>query len=492
MGIKGKQKKKEQVEPSSPLLNTPQGYKVTSRDAKFLPPSERLINRLDESGFSPLHWAVRRDNLLSAETFLSNYGNVDILDKNGKTALEWAIALKRYSFIIFLLDVGATVPENVQLYDIESRRTLIQKEREKKTLESISKIANENGEDPKLDLSFHYFSNTLQFGKIEETLNNLSLAFNNLTKIPEEIFKLKNLQHLNLSNNLLFKVDDKLDTLALQTLNLSNNYLSEFPKIGELSAKWTSLDVSYNKISSIPMDIHKLYRLITFNCSHNHLTELPKSIVEVLGIQHFNFSNNFISHLRDIPFHLLSSLETLDLSYNLLTEIPYSDFINSQTLKTLHFKHNKISTEVYKILKCYFNQEKSLNLSSMNLTSLLPEVQLLIHLQDLNVSDNCFSVLPSEIGHLTDLTNLDISYNPFSDLPLFIHRLTNLKSINLEETKNVVNPPKSITGVPQHKLLKTLMDYYQDLLQGEPCYRLKLMFVGQGTFFFSFFVSIKI
>ena len=48
--------------------------------------------------------------------------------------------------------------------------------------------------------------------------------------------------------------------------------------------------------------------------------------------------------------------------------------------------------------------------------------------------------------------------------------------MNLEETKNhITNPPKSVVD----RGLKSIMGYFSDLLSGEPCYRMKLMFVGQ-------------
>lgn len=68
----------------------------------------------------------------------------------------------------------------------------------------------------------------------------------------------------------------------------------------------------------------------------------------------------------------------------------------------------------------------TLDLSSLNLNKIPPEIGLLTHLTKLCITANQISSLPTEIGLLTRLTELPLSGNNFSSLPTEIGRLTQL------------------------------------------------------------------
>src|SRR5437867_2123058 len=68
-----------------------------------------------------------------------------------------------------------------------------------------------------------------------------------LTELPESLWKLRQLQKLNLSNNQLMTLPESLAALGaltqLQTLNLSNNQLTALPEsLGQLT-QLQSLDL---------------------------------------------------------------------------------------------------------------------------------------------------------------------------------------------------------------------------------------------------------
>jgi Leucine-rich repeat (LRR) protein len=252
--------------------------------------------------------------------------------------------------------------------------------------------------------------------------------------------------------------------------------MAQFPNILDIRYL-KSLNLSHNRLNEIPEDISRLSRLINLDISYNFLTNIPRSIVEMASLEELNVSFNYLVMLQDLSIHLLTSLRNFDVSHNRIVILPFYDVMTSPSIKTFRFVDNRFPRDIYRILECYYTGSDALDLSGLALASLRKEVTLLTNLQDLSLRNNNFPAVPQEVGQLTNLTSLDLSYNHFKDLPLFIHRLKHLKKLNLEETKNYIEnpPPRIVAGG-----LKNIMGYYNDLLSGEPCYRMKLMLVGQG------------
>lgn len=102
------------------------------------------------------------------------------------------------------------------------------------------------------------------------------------------------------------------------TLRFYRNDLKSFPQeVFELSESVCRIDVSFNKILSIPNNIGRLSQLRMFDLSHNSLQSLPEDI------------------------SLLINLEELYIEYNSLSTLPKS-IVNLKKLKILFlFKNNK-------------------------------------------------------------------------------------------------------------------------------------------------------
>ncbi|XP_013785278.2 leucine-rich repeat-containing protein 59-like [Limulus polyphemus] len=106
---------------------------------------------------------------------------------------------------------------------------------------------------------------------------------------------------------------DKLDG---HELDLSLNELSEVP-VKELAAlpKATHIDLSCNKISSLPSNFATLNHIIRLDLSKNDLKELPHNIGNMTRLQHLDLYGNKLTMLP-LTFCRLKNLKWLDLKNN--------------------------------------------------------------------------------------------------------------------------------------------------------------------------------
>lgn len=90
------------------------------------------------------------------------------------------------------------------------------------------------------------------------------------------------------------------------------------------------LQITHTNLKKIPFSIFSLLNLKELNLSHNKITKIPEAIkkIEVLG--KLNLSNNELTELPDFLFPysdtILSSMYSLDFSYNKIEKIPKSFF----------------------------------------------------------------------------------------------------------------------------------------------------------------------
>jgi hypothetical protein len=159
------------------------------------------------------------------------------------------------------------------------------------------------------------------------------------------------------------------------------------PEVGKTC---TELDLSKQKLASLPDSIGNLINLQTFNCSYNKLTSLPKSIGNLINLQTFNCS---INNLTSLPASLgnLINLRSFYCSINKLTSLPDSigNLINLQTFY------------------CYSNQLIS---------------------------------LPASLGNLRQLTCFYYINNPIEYIPPNVRRLTQ----RIRNAQGVYNDAQSV------------------------------------------------
>ena len=119
-----------------------------------------------------------------------------------------------------------------------------------------------------------------------ETCKRVCLSYKFFKEVPPEVLKLKHLEELILSNNLLTALPEKFGELLpnLQLLNLNTNQLTALPeKIGEDLPNLQLLDLSENKLTALPEKFGKgLPNLQILYLGGNKLTALPEKFGEGL------------------------------------------------------------------------------------------------------------------------------------------------------------------------------------------------------------------
>jgi len=165
---------------------------------------------------------------------------------------------------------------------------------------------------------------------------------------------------------------------GLVSLKLSEN-LTEFPiEIFDLADTLEVLDLSFNKLSTLPADFGRLKKLKIFFCSENLFTVMPEQ-------------------LADCPL-----LDIVGFKSNLITSVP------AKSLNT---------------------NLRWLILTNNNVAELPKEIGLCTRLQKLMLSGNRLSTLPEELSNCQHLSLLRVAANKLHELPQWITQLPKLSWI---------------------------------------------------------------
>jgi Leucine-rich repeat (LRR) protein len=135
-----------------------------------------------------------------------------------------------------------------------------------------------------------------QIGHLSK-ISYLDLDSNFITEIPNQIKKLKQLGVLILSNNLLTEFPSFFSSFSeLHILSLYKNRLTEFPS--QLPHKIFDLDLNRNSITSIPVEcLTRLFNIKILNLSFNQITILPIEIGQLSRLQCLELANNQFSFI---------------------------------------------------------------------------------------------------------------------------------------------------------------------------------------------------
>lgn len=352
----------------------------------------RLINKIQpeycsfNENFRKNYQIIRNLSYIDDKTyvvFLYPQKNENIKNKN-KTIIE-EIILPKYQNHIKILYLEDIIDHLLSgKYSATKIHTHYQMFKEKYLLDE--------------DVDYNYFNDLDEALYFPEIVTTLNLSYQFRTKFPIELFTLKNLQKLDLSENEFENIPDEIWNLE-DLVELSLN-ISTIPKEIKNLKRLKRLEISGKDLRRIPDEISELALLETLIICNCEIYELPESIKK-------------LTSLRNIGLMNLSDLDLID-TFKKLSSLPYL---------------------------------KVLDLSGNELYDLPPDISLLQNLTELDLSLNNFSKIPAAIFKLIELTDLNLENNKLEFIEKQITKLSNLTCLDLR-TNNIKQLPKEIHALP--------------------------------------------
>ncbi|ELA41931.1 uncharacterized protein VICG_00948 [Vittaforma corneae ATCC 50505] len=188
--------------------------------------------------------------------------------------------------------------------------------------------------------SSHY-----SFEGYSENATKISISSQGIRFIGRNIKRLVKLERLDLSRNKLETLPPEIGELKnLKILCLHGNKLKSLPdSIGELE-NLQYLDLSGNKLESLPAEMKKLTNLQYLDLSNNKFETLPPDMGKWKSLRNLYLNNN---KFKSLPPEIgeLENLQELDLHGNEIEALPDTTRKLSGSLKFLDLRDNSISEE---------------------------------------------------------------------------------------------------------------------------------------------------
>ena len=287
------------------------------------------------------------------------------------------------------------------------------------------------------------------------TLAELSIANTKLKAVSEDVLLLTNLTLLQLHSNHLRKISPKLGFMThLQRLSLSGNrkllsppsllwpyptpVLLDYFRRNMAAEKTCVLDWNNLKIGDIsimPKEVASFTSLVSLKLDNNGLTEFDLEVfAQMMSLEHLSLAHNFISSFGVAVMSTLTSITFLDIQYNRVKFLPW-DFVHMTRLATLNITNNPLESPPYPV--CFtathevkrFCQEMwdaqihARTILSDGTTSQQPATMFL---KNFELQEFC-----REVWEVPHLTHLDLSQNCISVIPDAITKLQELQVVNI-------------------------------------------------------------
>lgn len=248
-------------------------------------------------------------------------------------------------------------------------------------------------------------------------LQELDLSFNRLRSLPPEIGRLKKLERLLLAHNELDSLPFELGRLRfLKELRIEDNQIGDWPEVLNDLPQLERLDLSRNQLKNLPDSAGRLSRLRELNLARNLITKLPAAIGRWTELRALDLSRNRLSRLASDLGRCLE-LDRLDLSFNRLRQLPPT----LSHLEKLRF----------------------LDLSKNRFSALPPFVFTYPYLRRLAIAGNQIEDLPEAIARCAWLALLDLNNNRLIQLPGQIANCRRLQVLLLNNNRLEKLPPLS-------------------------------------------------
>lgn len=298
---------------------------------------------------------------------------------------------------------------------------------------------------------YHKYPYILNSGTIEE----LVICNAKITHLNESSFaNLPAVHYIGLSNNQIVDIDVKSFSklVVLEQLDLSNNLIEDIPNLLFVSnPDLTVLKLSNNSLKTA--NGINTESLETLDVSYNQIREITERMFdEMPNLINLKISFNGLEVLHPNSLKELVELNELDLSNNLLVNIPYQIFANNPELTAINLSHNLIKNMPDKGF--LFNQKPGVINhfdASYNQIEFLHENSFatMVGLTHLYLNNNKIKALPSLVfSQLKSLQLLDLSFNEIETFNSNLFELNrNLHHLNFRNNPMISIPEESFTSL---------------------------------------------
>ncbi|CAJ2649582.1 unnamed protein product [Trifolium pratense] len=182
--------------------------------------------------------------------------------------------------------------------------------------------------------------------------------------------------------------------------------------LGKLS-KLQSLDLSKNKITSLPSDFWSLTSLKSLNLSSNQISgSLTNNIGNFGLLENFDLSKNNFSDEIPEALSSLVNLKVLKLDHNMFVKSIPSGILKCESLVSIDLSSNQLSGTLPHGFGDAFLKLRTVNLAENNIDGGVSDFSGLKSIVSLNISGNSFQGSIVEVFELK-LEVLDLSRNQF-------------------------------------------------------------------------------
>lgn len=161
----------------------------------------------------------------------------------------------------------------------------------------------------------------------------------NLTRLPEAMGHLEQLESLDVSYNRLSTLPASLRWLPLKCLLLRQNHFVAIPDVVERLTNLQTLDLFGNPLVHPTFPL-RLNRLVVLDLGACGLSEVPASVFSLSSLKSLGLCANQISALPDDLRHL-SRLTFLDVSINRIQSLPAA-LVSLTQLQALYLHNNPL------------------------------------------------------------------------------------------------------------------------------------------------------
>ncbi|XP_070254592.1 PH domain leucine-rich repeat-containing protein phosphatase 2 isoform X2 [Myotis yumanensis] len=256
-------------------------------------------------------------------------------------------------------------------------------------------------------------------------ITHMDLRDNQLTDLDLSSFC--SLEQLHCERNQLRELT--LSGFSLRTLYANSNRLTAV-NVYPVPSLLTSLELSRNQLECVPDWACEAKKIEVLDVSYNLLTEVPMRILSSLSLRKLMVGHNHVQTLPVLVEHI--PLEVLDIQHNLLTRLPDTLFSKALNLRYLNASANSLES-----LPSASAGEESLSaLQLLYLTNnLLTDqcVPVLVghpHLRILHLANNQLQTFPaSKLNKLEQLEELNLSGNKLKTIPTTIANCKRLHTL---------------------------------------------------------------